>query len=60
MMPSFRLVQLTFLLMFLFMLTGCKDYDLNPFSTVLRYTIENGVAKNAVEDKKDSEVVYDE
>jgi len=59
MMPSFRLVQLTFLLMFLFMLTGCKDYDLNPFSTVLRYTIENAnVAK--VEDKKDSEVVYDE
>jgi len=47
------------LLMFLFMLTGCKDYDLNPFSTVLRYTIENAnVAK--VEDKKDSEVVYDE
>ena len=58
MMPSFRLVQLTFLLMFLFMLTGCKDFDLNPFSTVLRYTIENVVAK--VEDKKDSEVVYDE
>lgn len=58
MMPSFRLVQLTFLLMFLFMLTGCKDYDLNPFSTVLRYTIENVVAK--VEDKKDSEVMYDE
>ena len=41
------------------MLTGCKDYDLNPFSTVLRYTIANAnVAK--VEDKKDSEVVYDE
>jgi len=41
------------------MLTGCKDYDLNPLSTVLRYTIENAnVAK--VEDKKDSEVVYDE
>lgn len=58
MMPSFRLVQLTFLLMFLFMLTGCKDYDLNPFSTVLRYTIENVGAK--VEDKKDSEVMYDE
>ncbi len=29
--------------MFLFMLTGCgmKDYDLNPFTTVLRYTVEN-------------------
>jgi len=40
------------------MLTGCKDYDLNPFSTVLRYTVENVVAK--VEDKKDSEVMYDE
>lgn len=40
------------------MLTGCKDYDLNPFSTVLRYTIENVGAK--VEDKKDSEVMYDE
>tara|TARA_Y100000004_G_scaffold185532_1_gene235862 strand:+ start:564 stop:728 length:165 start_codon:yes stop_codon:yes gene_type:complete len=25
------------------MLTGCgmKDYDLNPFTTVLRYTVEN-------------------
>ncbi len=57
-MPSFRLIQLTFLLMFLFMLTGCKDYDLNPFTTVLRYSIENHTVK--VEDKKDNEVVYDE
>ena len=32
--PSFILIQLTFFLMFLFMLTGCgvKDYDVNPFT----------------------------
>ncbi len=46
--PSFILVQLTFFLMFLFMLTGCgvKDYDVNPFTTVLRYTLENSLVKN--------------
>ena len=46
--PSFILVQLTFFLMFLFMLTGCgvKDYDVNPFTTVLRYTIENSLVNN--------------
>ena len=46
--PSFILIQLTFFLMFLFMLTGCgvKDYDVNPFTTVLRYTIENSLVNN--------------
>ncbi len=46
--PSFILVQLTFFLMFLFMLTGCgvKDYDVNPFTTVLRYTLENSLVNN--------------
>tara|TARA_Y100000114_G_scaffold34910_1_gene30438 strand:- start:540 stop:701 length:162 start_codon:yes stop_codon:yes gene_type:complete len=30
------------------MLTGCgvKDYDVNPFTTVLRYTLENSLVKN--------------
>ena len=46
--PGFGLIQLTFFLMFLFMLTGCgiKDYDVNPFTTVLRYTIENSLVNN--------------
>ena len=63
MMPGFKMIQLTFLLMFLFLLTSCaKDYDLNPFTTVLRMTIENNVNKvqeKAVEESLNG-VVYDE
>jgi len=62
MMPGFKMIQLTFLLMFLFLLTSCKDYDLNPFTTVLRMTIENNVDKvqeKAIEESLNG-VVYDE
>lgn len=41
-MPGYKLIQLTFLLMFLFMMTTGCSRDFNPATTILRHLIEKG------------------